>query len=121
MSFLSDINVSRPAGSNGQWTLLAPLIYKGNTQTFTIPKGFRTDFASIPPIFFTLFPKNGRYDAAAIVHDWLYVTQPVSRKDADGIFRKIMKELGVGFFRRRIMYYAVRVGGAFAWNKNRKR
>lgn len=128
MTFLSKIQVARFAGDKGEWTLTAPLIYQGNQDRFIVPKGFKTDFASIPRIFFVLFPKNGNYDAAAIVHDWLYVTQPmvhgpkwtrsrmpITRRDADGIFRRIMKELGVRCVRRNLMYLAVRIGGWYGW------
>ena len=115
MPFLTLINVARPAGSNGKWRMLSPLIYQGNKDSFTVPCGFETDFASIPSAFRWLIPRHGKYDAAAILHDFLYVYQPVSRKDADGLFRKVMKELGVGRFKRHLMYRAVRFGGKKAW------
>lgn len=127
MTFLSDIRVARIAGSTGEWELIAPLIYKGNRDKFTVPKGFRTDFASIPRIFAWLIPKNGSHDAAAIVHDYLYRCQPltahskrISRKDADRLFRRIMRELGTNCVRYNLMYAAVRIGGRFTWNKSRK-
>jgi hypothetical protein len=131
VTFLSDIKVSRSPGANSEWTLEADLIWIGNRDQFLVPKGFKTDFASIPRIFHSLFPKNGKHDAAAIVHDYLYAHKPlvlnkdmqysrISRKDADGIFLKIMKELGVGLIRRRMMYRAVRVGGVCAWEKSRR-
>lgn len=133
MTFLSDIQVKRRAGESGEWELLADLIYVGNKDQFLVPAGFTTDFASIPRIFHTLFPKNGKHDAAAIVHDYLYRYQPlvqgraplramvrISRLDADRIFRRIMKELGVGCIRRNLMYRAVRLGGGIPWRKSRK-
>lgn len=37
-----------------------------------IPVGFITDFASVPFIFWWIFPPWGRYGKAAVLHDWLY-------------------------------------------------
>lgn len=132
MTFLSGIEVKRDAGDVGSWELTADLIYIGVRDQFLVPKGFTTDFASIPSIFQGLIPKHGRFDAAAIVHDYLYNVQPkvwrpegeysrITRKESDGIFRRIMKELGVGRIRRNLMYRAVRLGGWVPWNKSRKR
>jgi hypothetical protein len=133
MTFLSDIQVSRAAGKSGEWTLTADLIYLGNRDQFLVPKGFKTDFASIPRVFQSLIPSHGRFDAAAIVHDYLYRHKPkvigysgwgdykrITRKEADGVFRRIMKELGVGRIRRNLMYRAVRMGGWAPWGKSRK-
>lgn len=134
MPFLGDIQVGRRPGSTGEWTLLADLVYIGNRDQFLVPKGFTTDFASIPRAFHTLIPKNGRHDAAAIVHDYLYQVSPrvpakpplrsmvrVSRKDADGVFLRIMKELGVNPVRRWLMYRAVRLFGGGPWARSRER
>ena len=51
-----------------------------------------------------------------MLHDWLLDKEkpPVSRIDADGIFRRALRELGVPFLRRWIMWAAVRLGG---WGK----
>ena len=135
MTFLSEIEVRRPAGEACEWELLADLVYVGSRDKFIVPKGFKTDFASIPRLFQNLIPKNGRHDAAAIVHDYLYRCQPfvtirmsqtvtfsvthdrITRLEADGVFRRILKELGVGYFRRSLMYRAVRLGGRRAWSK----
>ena len=129
MTFLSDIEVKRHAGDNGEWELLTDLIYIGNRDQFLVPKGFKTDFASIPRIVNSIVPKNGRHDGAAIVHDYLYREQPrvapamnpITRLDSDRIFRRIMKELGVGIIRRNLIYRAVRLGGGFSWAKSRKK
>ena len=73
-----------------------------------------TDFASVPRAFAWFIPRYGRYTKAAILHDYLCrVAVPagrISRIDADGIFRQAMRELGVPFLRRWIMWAAVRLG-----------
>ena len=131
MPFLTDIKVSRPAGSSGSWVLMEPLTYQGKHDRFEVPAGFYTDFASVPRLFQGLIPKNGKHDAAAIMHDYFYTSRPVvavplaldwaayetiSRKDADGLFKRMMRELGVNPIRYHIVYIAVRLFGWMTWN-----
>jgi hypothetical protein len=104
------------------WELVEPLRYAGNTDTFVVPPGFRTDFASVPRLFVWLLPKYGRYTRAAILHDFLCDEARegrIDRDDADGLFRRSMRELGVSFLRRWIMWAAVAV--ATQWLKLRRR
>ena len=58
-----------------------------------------------------LIPRYGVYTKAAILHDYLCERHPVSRRDADGIFRRALRELGVSVLRRWMMWAAVRAGG----------
>lgn len=89
-----------------------------------VPKGFITDLASIPRLLTPLFPIHGLQTRAAVIHDWLYANQgdvasgPYTRKQCDEIFLIGMKQLGVGWFKRTMMYNAVRVGGWVAWGSN---
>jgi hypothetical protein len=91
-----------------EWELLQDVVYTGHDETFTVPVGFHTDFASVPRIFFWLIPTYGAYTKAAILHDFLCNTLPISRADADGLFRRAMRELNVPFLRRWMMWAAVR-------------
>ncbi|CAL9377309.1 DUF1353 domain-containing protein [Streptomyces sp. enrichment culture] len=93
------------------WELLEEVAYRGREDTFTVPVGFRTDFASVPTVFVWLIPRYGVYTKAAIVHDYLCREAPVSRAEADGVFRRALRELGVSLLRRWIMWAAVRAGG----------
>jgi|SRR5215211_2109771 len=96
------------------WMTLSPLTYGGQTQEFSVPAAEKTDFASVPRVFVWFLPRYGRYTRAAILHDYLWrVEVPagrISRIDADGVFRRAMRELGVPFLRRWIMWAAVRWG-----------
>jgi hypothetical protein len=79
-----------------------------------VPIGFQTDFASVPRPFWFLFPPDGKYTGAAVVHDWLYHTHEYherSRKECDQIFLEAMGVLGVPWLTRHTMYRAVRLGG----------
>ena len=96
------------------WETLRALAYHAKTEDFEVPVGEHTDSASIPRVFVWFIPRYGRYAKAAILHDYLCsVAVPagrISRIDADGIFRQAMRELGVPFLRRWIMWAAVRLG-----------
>jgi len=107
------------------WMTRADLVYQGNDQTFVVPVGSPTDFASVPRVFVWLLPRYGRYTKAAILHDHLWrdlaTTGEISWVDADALFRRAMRELGVPFLRRWIMWAAVRwaallkPGGTKGW------
>lgn len=81
-----------------------------------VPKGYVTDFASIPGWIQWLIAPFGRHSEAAVVHDWLYTLgtkgDRKARKIADLTFRRALAIVGVKFFRRNLMYWAVRIGGA---------
>src|SRR5262245_24845797 len=120
MPFESDV-VVREVDDN-TWELVEPLRYVGNNDRFLVPDGFRTDFASVPRVFVWLIPKYGRYTKAAILHDFLCEESKAGRfdrDDADGLFRRAMRELGVPFLRRWIMWGAVSL--ATQWIKLRNR
>lgn len=81
-----------------------------------IPKGFGTDLASIPRLFQNIVPKVGRHIQPAIVHDYTYVYDTgLTKVEADQMFLDGMKSVGVPWYRRRVMYWAVRIGGTGHW------
>ena len=100
--------------SDQLWEVLEPLVYHGNRDTFVVPAGFRTDFASVPRLVVWLIPRFGRYTLAAVLHDWLVTTGldsgAVSSRDADGLFRRVLREQGVPPLRRWLMWAGVRWG-----------
>jgi hypothetical protein len=114
LGFASDSTVDVREVDDRTWEILRPLIYHGKVDEFVVPEHERTDFASVPRVFVWFLPPYGRYTKAAILHDHLWrVAVPsgvTSRLDADGIFRQAMRELGVPFLRRWIMWAAVRWG-----------
>lgn len=113
MPFIKDV-VSVTQLSEVDWQLNEPLVYEGDTQTFTVPADSVTDFASVPRIFVWLVPTYGSYTKAAVLHDHLCRTRAVRRREADGIFRRCLFEAGVPFIRRWIMWTAVRAGARFS-------
>lgn len=107
----------------------------GKERALYVPKGFLNDGASVPRLAWAIIPPDGRHRAAAIIHDFLYehkgdlplgsylrkddgwviIDAPWTRKHADLMFLKIMKEYGIPFIRRQMAYRAVRLGGWVAW------
>ena len=73
-----------------------------------IPKGFTTDGASVPRVFWCLFPPNRTdYLPCAVVHDYLCNLRYY--KKADKCFLECLKHLRVSKFTSYTMYYAVRI------------
>lgn len=89
-----------------------------NSGSVRVPKGFVTDFATIPSTFWSWMPPTGRYGLPAIVHDWLYWDQSVARSQADAIFEAALSDLAVSSFRRFIIYRSVRWFGGKYWREN---
>lgn len=103
----------------GLWMLVRPLRYSTRAgDEIVIPAGFRTDLASIPRAFHWLIPVNGRHRAAAILHDYLFVVQTLTRAETDALFLEAMTDSGVSWAQRSAMYAAVRAGGWPAWRCN---
>ena len=97
-----------------RWALVDALVYQGRRDRFVVPAGFRTDFASVPRPVTWLVPRFGAYTLAAILHDWMVTeglrTRVVTSREADGIFRRVMRESRVPVLRRWIMWAGVRWG-----------
>jgi Protein of unknown function (DUF1353) len=96
------------------WEVVEQQVYRGARDTFVVPAGFRTDFASVPRVAVWLFPRFGRYTLAAVLHDWLVTdgisAGAVSPRDADGLFRRVLREEDVPPVRRWLMWTGVRWG-----------
>lgn len=96
------------------WELVDELIYRGRWERFVVPGGFVTDFATVPRLVTWLVPRFGAYTLAAILHDWLCTegirSGAVTSREADGIFRRVMRESGVPVLRRWLMWAGVRWG-----------
>jgi hypothetical protein len=111
--FTSGEVVVRRCGDDA-WELVDDLVYEGRWDRFVVPAGFRTDFTTVPRVAVWLIPRFGRWTPAAILHDWLLdVGIPagaITSRDADGIFRRILRELGVSWPRRWVMWCGVRWG-----------
>lgn len=110
MPFKTTLQATR---ENGKWRINAPLIFASIEQgkTFTVPAGFVSDFASVPRVPFAFWLTGDTAHEAAVVHDWLYVSKIVDKKTADKVFLEAMKETGVAWWRRSVMWAAVALFG----------
>ena len=77
-----------------------------------VPKGFKSDGASIPRVIWSWLPPFGKYLNAAIIHDYYYSLgeqkcAPIDYKLATKVFREAMKVCRVNLVRRNVMYKAV--------------
>lgn len=59
----------------------------------------------------------GYGNAAAVIHDRLYFTAALSRKEADKVFFNALRASGVARWRGWLMYVGVRIGGHWRYNK----
>jgi len=105
--------------------LLRPITWKPNPgqsgfNPVTAPVRFVTDFASIPRLFWSLLPPDGRYTYPAIIHDYLYWSQTTSKSDADEILRLAMEDFDIHKAVVTTIFEGVKFGGAAAWEENRK-
>lgn len=89
-----------------------------------IPKGFVTDFASVPQMVWWLIPPHGKASMPSIVHDFMYQTPSahlLTRRQVDDIWFVLMKKSGVPTWQRYVMYLFVRALGLGVWKKYRKK
>lgn len=101
--------------------LTKDLVYhSANNGDIIVPKGFNTDFASIPRIFWSLIAPIGKHTLAAVLHDFLYTygyNLGISRKQADKIFYQAMIDSKVARITTNIMWFCVRVFASKHYNK----
>ena len=105
---------------SGLWETVESFEYRvgaeDSEEVIIVPRGMTTDFASVPRIFWTILPPDGKYTAASIIHDYLYREKTYSRKRSDQIFLEGMEVLKVPSWKRYTMYYALRLFGFISWN-----
>lgn len=82
-------------------------VYKDlSYQGIYIPKGFVTNGANIPRIFWSLFPPNSpEYLSAVVLHDYMCAKRGVfTYKEADEMFYRAMIEIGVSKWKAKLFY-----------------
>ncbi|SCW99242.1 Protein of unknown function [Pseudomonas sp. NFACC52] len=113
----------RAFGDNKFWMTLEdmPYVIGSTKERIVVPKGFVTDYASIPQTLWSLgLSQHGQYSRAALIHDYLYWSQGCKREQADRLLVLAMKESKVGQFDEFLVYQGVNLGGGGPWNDNAK-
>ena len=85
--------------------LIVTVTLEGVEHEITVPKGFQTDFASPPnvPLSLLCFPLDLHdvdLDVPTCVHDWLCQNYDFTKPDADSALAQLLKQAGVGWYRR---------------------
>lgn len=116
----------RAFADGANWMLQSPLIYQigqNPADVVIVPRGFITDFASVPqPLraLRDLMPSTDRYGIPSLVHDYLYWRQDCTRDQADNIMEIALKEAGVSLVERKVVHEGIRQFGQSAWDENKR-
>ena len=105
---------------DGRRELLYSLVIEIDGVKFTVPSGTVTDYSSIPQPFAWLM-RWSRVDIAGVVHDYLYQTGLLSRKEADHIWRQVARagQTRANAVQAWLGYAGLRIGGWVTWNRYR--
>lgn len=108
---------------NEKWIIKVPFSFiatiKNVVYQVDVPFGFKSDFASIPRIFWPILSPFGNYAQAAVVHDLCYREGLFTRKISDKLMKKGMKYLKVGYWQILIIYFAIRIFGKHAYRERK--
>lgn len=117
MGFLTPLRVELVA--HHTWRLTQPLQYEcRDGSIIRVPRGFVTDFASVPRIPVAWLVAGDTGHRAAVIHDWLYESHETSRDVADRLFYEILREDGEPSWRAWLMYVTVRLFGGHVYRKH---
>lgn len=139
-----------PNADGSKWRLDEPFQYAWRHYRYIdVPAGFRTDFASIPPLSLIggliaalasivgwqwlfwiamgvvlishLLLHTGSYVRAAVIHDYLYSTQMFKRSECDLILFEAMGACGTHLWKRVVIWMAVRLAGWLHWHSKKRK
>ncbi len=103
---------------DGGWSVGGALP-DGRVYEIVVGDGFTFDGCSTPRFLWRItgHPLEVPRVAAALAHDWAYLSQLTSRKTADRIYRDICRQVGMSRVRAFAEYLALRVFGWLAWDE----
>ena len=79
-------------------------------EVYTVPKGFKTNFASVPRFLRWYVNRSGASRLPAIIHDYHYGSG-MNRHLADCLFLEGLKEQGMRITKAKLLYYTLRLFG----------
>jgi len=91
-----------------------------NDVPYWIPAGYFYNGASIPRVFWIVVgaPFEPQFWAAALAHDWIYLTHILGRVIADEVIFQLCIQAEVELWRARCIWAAVRSCGQVPWINN---
>jgi len=117
--------------STRKWKLEEDWNYSINGTMYRVPEGFVFDGASVPKYFRSWLSPMGVLLIPGLVHDYGYKYAAIltdsaeqhrkDQKQMDVLFRDIAITVNGFTIINYIAYYALRLGGWFAWNGHRKK
>lgn len=115
--YISPLQVEEIDDDN--WILTSNFSATIDGKGLIVPKGFKTDFASVPRLPFAYWIFGGIGHRPAVLHDWLYGIGGSSedKQYADNILLHGIIADGDSGVKARAMYAAVRTFGFTRWNK----
>lgn len=118
ITFLNEVQL-KPYSDN-HFELLNNFKSFDGKRSYTVPKGFITDFASIPRVLWPVFnPNEIKVIPPAILHDYLYYCpNGISRAEVDSIFYSSLIDNLVNPVKAYTYYLAVRLWGWQFFNKD---
>lgn len=90
-------------------------------RSILVPKGFTTDFTTIPKPFRGFISNVAGYDCIALLHDRLYYTGDLPRSEADFVFASLSNVYGLNKPSAYIAWACLRLFGWYWWNKAKKK
>jgi hypothetical protein len=107
-----------------QYKLVKPIkIMLSDGKIITINEGFEWDLSSSPRFLWCVFPPDGDFEIASLIHDWIYQNNYSNRKFADiemYLWSKASNgthKISVKNMDNRLRYVATRLFGWVVWNK----
>jgi len=100
---------------SGKWVTGETIIVDDGGETWLIPKGTETNFASLPRIARLVWRTWGQHSIPTIVHDDEYAEKRHSKAYVDKLFLRMMEDYGVDWLTRRLFYLGVRANFVSAW------
>jgi hypothetical protein len=107
--FLDDL-ILKDLGSGRDFEVVRQFRYLDPQGTmWIVPKGERTDGASIPKPLWSFFggPWDGKYRRAAVIHDYFFETKRYESAAVHRVFYEAMLTDGVDPLKAKLMYWAV--------------
>lgn len=113
--FVTPLDVQEIDDDN--WILTSDFVVTVDGKTFTVPKGFKTDFASVPRVPFAYWMFGNIGHRPAVIHDYLYTlggTQEDKTFADDVLLHGIIAD-GDSSIKAHAMWTAVHLFGGSHW------